>query len=369
MIDKTRLVDTFLTLVRIDSPSGHEERIGQYLLDLLRDLGADGHMDDLGNILVQWPGNGPGDAIMLNAHMDTVGTDRGIEPVVREGVIYSQGETILGADDKAGLAIIIEVLRVLRDHPDFPHPPLDILFTVGEERGLIGARGVDMGALRARRGVVLDSGGPIGTIVVAAPYQDRHHFTVHGRASHAGVEPEKGINAIRVAAEAIAAMPLGRIDEETTANVGVIRGGVATNIVPDRVDVDSEARSRAEAKLIAQTEAMIRAFREAAQRHGAHLHVEHRRLYNGYRHAPDSPLVRWIAEAARALGFTPIYKEAGGGTDANVFNERGLPTVVISTGQTAVHTPEEHIAIQDLYDAARWVLEIVRRGATTQHPK
>ena len=360
MIDKERLVQTFLTLVRIDSPSGHEQDIGEHLLRQLRTWTPHVERDDAGNVIAHLEGTKSGPAILLNAHMDTVGTDRGIVPVIRDGVIYSEGETILGADDKSGLAIILEVLQTLADHPDIPRPRLDVVFTVGEERGLEGARALDMTRLRAQRGVVLDSGGPIGTIIVAAPYQDQHHFVVHGRASHAGAEPEKGINAIQVAAHAIARMRMGRIDEETTANVGRIEGGVATNIVPARVEVHAEARSRTESKLVAQTEHMKQAFEDAAKAFGATVEAHIRRLYNGYRHPVDSPLVRWVADAARRLGIEPRYREAGGGTDANVFNERGLPAVVISTGQTAVHTPNEHIAIQDLYDGARWVLEIVR---------
>ncbi len=360
MIDEERIVSTFLELVRIDSPSGQEDVIGAHLRERLQDLGLSVEQDEIGNLIARRPGRAGASPIMLNAHMDIVGTDTGITPVIRDRVIYSDGTTILGADDKSGLAAILEVLHVLQEHPEIEAPPLEVVFTVGEERGLIGAQALDTSRLRARRGLVLDSGGPIGTIIVAAPYQDKHHVTVHGRASHAGASPEKGINAIRVAAEAIAAMRLGKVDEETTANVGVIHGGVATNIVPDRVDVDMEARSRMEAKLVAQTEHMLAAFREAAGRHGAQVEVEARRLYNGYRHALDSDLIRWVTEAVRRLGLEPIYHEAGGGTDANVFNARGIPSVVISTGQADVHTRNEHIAIDDLVLCARWVLECVR---------
>lgn len=361
-IQQQRLVDLFLKLVQIDSPSGYEGEIGAYLRHVLMDMGGDVQMDERGNVVAHFPGTRAGDAVMLNAHMDTVGTDKGIKPVIRDGVIYSDGTTILGADDKSGVAVILEVVQTLLEHPEIQYPPLDVVFTVGEEQGLIGARALDVGLVRARKGLVLDSGGPIGTIIIAAPYQDKHWIRVLGRASHAGAEPEKGINAIRVAAEAIVAMRLGRIDEETTANVGVIRGGVATNIVPDKVEVHSEARSRTESKLVAQSEHMIAAFREAARRHGAQVDVEHKRLYDGYRHSPDSPLVQWVADAAKALGFEPIYKEAGGGTDANIFNKKGIASVVISTGQADVHTHNEHIAIEDMVNCARWVLEAVRRA-------
>lgn len=363
MINEQRLVDTFLELVRIDSPSGHEDVIGEHLYQMLRGMTADVERDKAGNLIARFPGEAGREPVMLNAHMDTVGTDTGITPVIRDGVIYSDGTTILGADDKSGVAIILEVMRALEEHSNLPRPPVEVVITVGEERGLLGAQALDIGRLRSRRGLVLDSGGPIGTIVTSAPYQDKHWITVIGKASHAGAEPAKGISAIRVAAEAIAAMRLGQVDEETTANVGVIEGGVATNIVPERVEILSEARSRDEGKLVAQTEHMIACLNEAAARHGARVEVEVKRLYNGYRYDTDHPLVRWVAEAALALGFRPTYKAAGGGTDANVFNHKGVPCVVISTGQADVHTKNEHIAIEDMVNSARWVLHAILNSA------
>ncbi len=363
-IDVSRLVDTFIELVKIDSPSGHEETISAHLAQTLRDMGAQVRVDAIGNIVATFPGTREADPIMLNAHMDTVGTDVGITPVIRDGVIYSDGTTILGADDKSGVAIILEVMRTLLAHPEVPRPPVEVVITVGEEQGLVGAQALDTTQLKARRGIVLDSGGPIGTIILAAPYQDKHRIVVLGKASHAGAAPEKGINAIRVAAEAIAAMRLGKVDEETTANVGVIQGGTATNIVPDRVEILSEARSRNEEKLIIQTDHMLACFREAAQRHGAQVEIESKRIYNGYCHTEDTDVVRWVTRAVEMLGFSPIYKAAGGGTDANVFNNRGIPAVVITTGQADVHTPNEHIAIEDMANSARWVLTAVQLAAT-----
>ncbi len=359
MINRDRLVDTFLELVQIDSPSGDEAAIGDHLLTVLKRLTQDVYMDAAGNLIARFPGDERA-SVMLNAHMDTVGTDRGIKPVIRDGVIYSDGTTILGADDKSGVAVILEVMQALQENPDVERPPIEVVFTVGEERGLLGAQALDTSQLQSRRGLVLDSGGPIGTIVIAAPYQDKHWAAITGRAAHAGSEPEKGISAVQVAASAIVSMRLGRIDEETTANVGVIQGGVATNIIPERVELWSEARSRDESKLVAQTEHMMACLREAADRYGAQVEIEVTRIFNGYRHPLDAPLVRWVAEAARALGFEPIYKEAGGGTDANIFNHKGIPSVVLSTGQADVHTKNEHIAIEDMVNCARWVLQAVR---------
>lgn len=360
MINQDRLVQTFLELVRIDSPSGHEAEIGQHLRTRLEALGLETEMDAIGNLIGRTvDGQGAGGWLLLSTHMDTVGTDTGIQPVVENGVITSDGTTILGADDKSGVAAVLEVLAVLREQR-LPHPPLEVVITVGEERALYGARHLDTARLRARHGIVLDAGGPPGHFVVSAPSQDNIVFTIHGRAAHAGSEPEKGINAIRVAAEAIAAMPLGRIDAETTCNVGIIQGGTARNIVPDLVKVTGEARSRDNDKLAALTTRIVRTFEDAAQRHGARLEAEVSRTYSTYRLAESEPIVQTVAKAAHALGHEVKLRASGGGTDGNVFFAAGIPCVVISTGMEAVHTTQERIAIAALVDAAELLLASVR---------
>jgi tripeptide aminopeptidase len=302
---------------------------------------------------------GSGDWLLLSTHMDTVGTDRGIKPVIRDGVVYSDGTTILGADDKSGVAAVLEVLTVLQEQ-GLPHPPLEVVITVGEELGLYGARNLDTSRLRSRYGIVLDSGGPIGHFVVSAPSQDNIRLTVHGMSAHAGAEPEKGINAIRVAAEAIAAMPLGRIDAETTCNVGIIEGGTARNIVPDRVKVIGEARSRDNAKLEALTARIVQSFQDAADHHGARLEADVNRTYSTYRLAENEPIVQAVAGAARSLGHEVRLRSSGGGTDGNIYTVAGIPCVVISTGMAEVHTPNEHIAIADLVASTELLLATVR---------
>ena len=361
MINQHRLVQSFLDLVRIDSPSNYEAEIGQTLRAQLQALGFEIELDAAGNLIGRTPaGQGSGDWLLLSTHMDTVGTDRGITPVIRDGVVYSDGTTILGADDKSGIAAVLEVLTVLREHA-LPHPPLEVVISVGEELGLYGARQLDTSRLRARCGIVLDSGGPIGHFVVSAPSQDSIRFTVHGVSAHAGSEPEKGINAIRVAAEAIAAMPLGRIDAETTCNVGIIEGGTARNIVPDRVKVIGEARSRDNDKLERLTARIVHAFHDAAERHSAQLETDVTRTYNTYRLAEDEPVVQTVASAARSLGHEVKLRASGGGTDGNIYTAAGIPCVVISTGMAEVHTPNEHIAIADLYASTELLLAAVQR--------
>lgn len=286
--------------------------------------------------------------------MDTVPTER-IVPVIREGIVYSQGDTILGADDKAGLAIILEILTVLAEK-DGPYRPVEVLFTVGEETGLRGAKAVDVSHFKAKMGLGLDAAGDPGAMIVHAPSQDPWQARVHGRAAHAGANPEAGINAILVAAEGIVHMPLGRIDAETTANIGIIRGRRATNVVPDLVELYGEARSRDEKKLEAQIRAMSDALQQSAQAHGATVDIQVSRSYKRYHFAEDAPIVRLLSKAMRSVGVEPLLVPTGGGSDSNVLIARGIDIIQMSLGMHAVHTNDEHIAIDDLETSARIVL-------------
>ncbi|MBC7262716.1 MAG: M20/M25/M40 family metallo-hydrolase, partial [Chloroflexi bacterium] len=302
MIQEKRLLDTFLNLVRIDSPSGEEMAMAQELAKRLRQLGCTVELDELYNVVAKLPGQG--EPLLLAAHMDTVMPGRGIKPVVREGVVYSDGMTILGADDKAGVAIILEVLEVIAEDK-LSHPPLEIVITAQEETGLIGAKHLDKSRLQAKAGISFDAGGAPGTIVVAAPTHDNLAAVVHGKAAHAGTRPEEGINAILVAAQALVNMPLGRIDEETTANVGIIKGGLARNIVPDRVELMGEARSRNPMKLQAQVNKMVEALQGAAQRYGTTVDIEVTRSYVGYSFSEEHAIVKRLMAACRAVGIEP----------------------------------------------------------------
>ncbi len=239
------------------------------------------------------------------------------------------------------------------------HRPLDIVLSVSEEGGLVGAKRLDVSAVRAKVGLVLDSGGPIGTLVRQAPCQDSLAVTIHGKAAHAGTDPEKGINAIVVAAEAIAQMPLGRIDAETTANIGKISGGIATNIVPDRVEIAGEARSLKSEKLAAQTSRMVKAFETAAAKHGARADIQVTRSYEAYFLPDDHPWIRHLVALCKRVGVEPILMSSGGGSDANVYNAKGIQCVVTSTGMSNVHTTAEQIAVADLLAAADLVYAVV----------
>ncbi len=362
MINESRLVQTFLDLVVIDSPTGQERAIADEIARRCAALGGEVIRDAHHNLIARWPAvRSQADWLLLSAHMDTAGADVGIKPQIRDGVIYSDGTTILGADDKSGVAVILEVIRSLQED-DIAHPPLEAVITVSEEQGLVGAKLLDKSQLIARQGYILDSGGPLNNIVVSAPSQDRLYVTVYGRKAHAGAEPEKGINAIRVASEAIAAMPLGRIDEETTANIGVIRGGTATNIVPDEVEVRGEARSRNDEKLARQTAAMVAAFDEAATRHQARVQIKLERSYNSYALTAETPVVAKAMAVMAQHGLTPALKASGGGTDGNIYAEHGIYCAVLSTGMSEVHTSNEHIAIADMVACARLLRDIIAQS-------
>jgi len=357
VIDDMRLLQTFLALIQIDSPSGQEATIAAELHDRLRALDIDVHTDPTGNVLGRWNGSGP--PLLLSAHMDTVAPGVGIRPVVKDGVVRSDGTTILGSDDKSGIAVILEALTVL--HEQGRRPSVEIAFTVGEETGLLGAKALDPGWPRSREALVLDSGGPLHAIVYGAPTSDKFAATVHGQAAHAGSNPEDGINAILVAAQGIAQMPLGRIDEETTSNIGLIQGGQAVNVVPDRVEMRGEARSHDVGKLDAQIAAMRQALEQAVARHpGARLELDIRRSYEAYRLARNRPLIQRIARALSAMGEpAPDFRLSGGGSDANILNARGITAVPVSTGMQAVHTNQEWVAVSDMARCAELVTRIL----------
>lgn len=379
MINRDRMRDHFLTLVRIDSHSRQEREVAMHLKEELERLGAQVRFDQadrmiggtVGNLIGRIPGTRPGTApFLLCSHMDTVGPGEGITPRVEPDIITSDGSTILGADDKSGIAIICEVLRVLQEQ-EIPHGEVEIVFTVCEEIGLLGARHLDATQLTARTGLVLDSSSP-DRLITRAPCANRLHFTVRGLEAHAGVSPEKGISAIRIASEAIAAMRLGRLDEETTANIGVIEGGNATNIVPNAVTVRGEARSHDESKLTAQTEHMVRCFEETAARHHVTLDGEtHRaqvtcrvqRDYDRLFIPEEARIVQLVRQAARSLGREITLWRTGGASDANILFAKGIEVANVGTGQHEVHTVREYLRLSDMVRCAELVLETLKRHA------
>jgi len=368
MINERRILEEFLQLTRIPSPSGKERQIADYLLKRLKMPGLAAIEDDAGkraggtagNLLITVAPTGKiTRPIFLGAHMDTVEPAGDARPVVENGIIRSRGDTVLGADDKAGIAVILEVLQVLLEKK-IEHGGLEVVFTIWEEGGLFGAKYLDFNRLSARLGYVLDCDGSPGTIITRAPSQDKISAKIKGKAAHAGINPEEGVNAIYVAACAISRMKIGRLDEETTANIGVISGGKATNIVPDLVVIEGEARSLNRAKRENQTRAMCRELSRAAEEFGANVEIATETLYHEFTLPENSPAVQLAAAAARSLNLFPKMVSSGGGSDANIFNQHGIACANLGIGMQKVHTTEEFIRVEDLVNSAKLVLEIIR---------
>ena len=323
----------------------------------LRDLGLDVDEDDagakvgstIGNLYcrVEPHGDGEGSPLFLCAHLDTVPPTGPIEPVVDEGVVRNAAGTILGADNKSAVAVMLEATRrVLAENRR--HAGIELLFTPKEEVGLLGAAAFDHARLHARVGYVYDQAAPIGDVILGAPYSHSMEVRFHGRASHSGMYPEEGRSAIAAAARAIADLRLGRIDEETTANVGIIHGGTAGNIVPEWCTFLAEARSHDERKLADVVQEMLDAISFAAGLEDCEVETEVHKSYKGYRFKRDDDVVRIAHAALERSGFTPSYGLSGGAADANVFNERGLRCLNLANGMQDIHTPDERIAVDDL---------------------
>jgi tripeptide aminopeptidase len=371
MIDRDRLTDLFMEMCRVNTPARKEKALVDIIQPQLEALGLQCVRDnansvtggDCGNLIATLSGNVSGaPSIFFSSHFDTVEPNPNLKIVIDDGMIRSDGTSILGADDKGGMAPIIEAMRAICEE-SIPHGEVQLLLTVSEEIGLLGAHHIDRSLISARMGFVLDTGPPVGTVVYTAPTQDTLDITIVGRPAHAGFEPEKGISAIQVAARAIERMRLGRIDAETTSNVGIIQGGQATNVVCPEVKMRAEARSRDGAKLRNQVQHMMDTLHGAAGEFGADVDVKINHMYDTYSLAHESDVIRLAQTAARGLGLETGLRAAGGGSDANVFNGMGIPTCVLGTGMRNIHTHEECIHTDDLVRSANWVVEIIKAAA------
>jgi tripeptide aminopeptidase len=381
LINHERLKNLLIELIKIDSLSRKERDVAMRLKRELEDLGATVFIDDagekiggnVGNLIAHFRGTAAdANPLLLSAHMDTVVPGEGIVPVLDGDILRSDGRTVLGGDDKSGVAIICEVLRVMKENR-LPCSDIDVVFTICEEAGLIGAKCLDVGRLRARTGLVLDSDS-VGYLFTRAPAANRMEFHIHGLEAHAGVCPEKGINAIKVAAEGIAQMQLGRIDFETTANIGVVEGGMAVNIVPNRVVLRGESRSHSQEKLDRQTRHMQSCLEEAAarhvlelngKRHQARVEAKIARDYDRMDVPESAPIVQLVHAAAKNLNLEVKTTATGGGCDANVFNQKGLVVANLATGMREIHTVHEWLDLKDLQVSAQMVLEIAKLNANT----
>jgi tripeptide aminopeptidase len=360
-----RLLTTFLELVRIDSLSLKEADVAAYCKQVLEQAGCSVRFDDsaeqtgsnTGNLIASLSGTKPG-KLYFSAHMDTVSPGEGIEPQVVDGIITATGETILGGDDKGGVAAILELVRTLAEN-DAPHPEIGILFSVGEEIGLQGAQAMDSSDFAGEPCFVLDSNGDPGVVIIGAPHHHAFTATFTGKAAHAGVEPEKGVSAIVLASKAVLAMELGRFDEGTTANVGTITGGSANNIVPDTCVLTGEFRALDEKRLEEVHVQLARAFEEAVAGSEGSVDVVWREEYPGFVALQEDPLVQLVLTAARSLDLVAQTGFTGGGSDANIFSSKGLKPLVLGTGMTGIHGLGEQLAVKDLENLTRLCISIV----------
>jgi len=374
MINRKRLAETFKFLVQIDSVSKEEGVIANEIKKILESLGAETFVDNAGdkiggnsgNLIAKFKGNTQVPPLLLNAHMDTVEPGRGVSAVLENGTFTSDGTTILGADDKSAIAILLETLNILKEN-NLQYGPLELVFTVCEEIGLQGAKHLDLSAVTATYGFALDSTDTEG-IVTRAPSANHLEFTIHGKDAHAGAAPEKGINAISLASKAIANLELGRIDQETTCNIGIIEGGIATNIVPSLVKVKGEVRSHNEEKLNKITNKIVFSFNEVIENYkkiNPNDELPRVEINIGKdfarTHIPDDhPVIKLATRAAENLGRKMVTKTTGGGADANIFFEKGIYTGVLGTGMRDMHTVRESVKLDDMVRTAELLLEIIR---------
>ena len=350
MADRKRLIETLIDLVRIDSPSGEEDAIDQEVSARLSALGLIVEHDSYNNIIARL--EGAGEPLLLSAHLDTVEPGRGIKPELDGDTLRSDGATILGGDCKAGLAIVLEALACVAESSG-PHRAVEVAFSRHEEGGLVGVRHMDFNLLTARNGIVFDGEGPPNRITVSAPSQNVVTAEIVGRAAHAGLEPENGLSALLVTADILTRLPLGRIDSETTANIGWMEGGLKRNIVPERASLDGEFRSRSNEKLAWLEGQFRKVFDETAARYpDANVSLNIRNTYQAYRIGPEHDAVATIANALDKLGLSPVMEASGGGSDANVFIERGITVLPVGIGVRSFHTTWETAMIPEVMRGA-----------------
>lgn len=375
-INEERLKQTFIELVSVPCPSGDEKAEAELLVEKLKALGLDVAVDDAGekcggttgNVWGFLKGNVPGAVrLFFEAHMDSVAPTTGTTVIEKDGVLYSDGTTTLGGDDKSGIAAVVEAVQCVIEN-DLPHGDVQVCFTIGEETGSNGVRFMDKSMLKADVGYCMDSNGHPGAIYNASPKAINLKLKVHGKSAHAGMEPEKGINAIMLAAKALHALPAyGRLDEETTLSVDMINGGLASNIVPELCEVIIDMRCPDEDKLERLKNETIALFRNIVESGGGTLETEVKDVAPGVNLSAAHATVKLATAASEKLSFPVSTGFTGGCSDANFLCGMGLPTVLLATGMDKIHTTEECLALEDLNNAARWVLGIIAEATHTQY--
>ncbi|MBU1628084.1 M20/M25/M40 family metallo-hydrolase [bacterium] len=377
MTNKKRLVDNFIKLVKIDSESFEEANVAAELKKELEKFGGKVSMDNAGekikgncgNMVARFDGDLDSEMILLTCHMDTVKPGKGIKPVIEGDIIKSDGTTVLGSDDKSGIAAILEAIQCLKESKT-PHRPFEVVFTVAEEQGVLGSSYLDSSLIKSKMGFALDD-HEVGGFTVSAPAKASVNVLVHGLEAHAGVEPQNGISAIKCAANAISRMKLGRIDDATTANVGTFVAQFATNVVPNMVEIKSEARSLYMDRLDAQIEHMKKCYIDAAkemkivvdgQTKEAIVDIKVDLSYSSFIVDEKDKVYQLAKKATEKMGLTPKFNEGLGGSDANHFNKHGIKVIMMGTGMDKVHTKAEHIKISEMVKCADLLQIILTMG-------
>ncbi len=360
-INKEKLVKTFVDLAEISSPSWHEQKVMDYVIKRFKKIGAVCSTHKCGeshNLLIRISGDSKRTPILLSGHMDTVIPCDNVKTVVTDTKITSDGKTVLGSDDKAAIAIFIEACEYIKQNK-IPHGNIEILLTCAEELGLKGIKGFDLNLLKSKLGFVFDSSGEIGRIIVKAPYHSNMTVKIKGRASHAGIAPEKGINAIRVLSEIITLIPNGRIDDETTLNVGIISGGRATNIVAEEALCDLEVRSIQKTRMLDIEKNVKEIIKKTCTKYGAKASIERTLEYEGFIIKETDPVAILTSEAMKKIKLKPLFVAMGGGSDTNIINSSKISAINLSCGMQKIHSTEEFIMIKDLINGARLAVSLI----------
>jgi len=366
-MNEKRLVETFLKYVTIDSESYSEKEFAMVLANDFKKLGCDISFDnagekiggDIGNLYCTLKGNESKEPILFSAHMDTVKPGKGIKPIIDNGIIKSSGDTILGADDKAGVSVIIELLRTIKEEKiDFP--TIEVVFTVAEEMGLKGASNLDYSRIKSKKGIILDDGGEAGKIIYSAPGHVVLEGVFTGKSSHAGAAPEAGKSSVRMACEAISKMKLQRIDEETTANISGMYSDYATNIIPEKTKILGEARSTDQKKLKNQMDHMMQCIKDSCEKYEGEFQGGFQETYKGYKYETNGSFIQKLKEACENVGVSPKLCVSGGGSDANIISSNGIQVINFSCGMEKVHGLEEQVSINELKKVVNILVEFVK---------
>jgi len=360
-INRKQLVNTFVKLVKIDSLSLKEKRFIDYIIKEFKALGLTvkfQKVGETGNIVAILRGKKKKQPFFFNAHMDTVEPGKNIKPVITEKLIKTNGKTVLGGDDKAAIAIFIEAIKLIKKYK-ISTQDIYFVLTYGEEIGLEGAKHFDFSLLKCRYGFSFDADGPPGTMILSAPTHWVYEFKVYGKSAHAGLEPEKGKNAIKIAAELINQIEVGKIDDETTANVGKIEGGIATNIVPDSVKITGEVRSRNKEKWQKYIKKLKENIKSISKKYKIKIESEFKLAYKSYKFKKSDFIVKQALNACKIAGLKPLFEHSNGGSDSNIFNQNGFKTLNLGIGMSKVHTTDEYILIDDMVNGLKLALALM----------